>query len=215
MPRIESFEKYSKEYDEWFTQNRELYIAELNLIKDLIPSNKLGVEIGVGTGRFAAPLGIKIGIDPSKMMTKVSMKRDIQVYRAVAENLPFKDDSFDFGLMITTICFVDDLSRSLRESYRILKPKGFVIIGFVDKESELGKRYQAKRARSKFYGDATFYSVPEVMNYLKKVGFKITDIKQTIFPSKINMNMDSVKNGYGEGSFVVIKAVKTVSGGEK
>ncbi|GAH84795.1 unnamed protein product, partial [marine sediment metagenome] len=40
MAKIESFEKYSKEYDEWFTKNQDIYLAEFNAIKSLFSSDK-------------------------------------------------------------------------------------------------------------------------------------------------------------------------------
>jgi len=207
MAKIESFEKYSKEYDEWFIKNQNIYLAELNAIKRLIPSDKFGVEIGVGSGRFALPLGIKVGVDPSRKMAELSRERGIQVYKGVAEQLPFNDKIFDLVLMITTICFVDDLEKSFKEVYRVLKTDGFIIVGFVDKESELGKRYQLKREKSKFYKDATFYSVKEVINFLRKTNFENVVIKQTVFSSQTD-KIDSVEDGYGKGSFVIIKAIK-------
>jgi len=176
MARTEPFERYSKEYDGWFIKNKDIYRAELDAVKSLVPSDKFGVEIGVGSGRFALPLGIKVGVDPSKKMVEISRKKGIQVYEAVAEQLPFNDKTFDFVLMITTICFVDDLVKSFKEAYRVLKTDGFIVVGFVDKESELGKRYQLKSKKSKFYKDANL-----------------------------------VKNGYGEGSFVIIRAIKATS----
>lgn len=206
MPRVESFERYSKEYDEWFIKNRDVYLAEVNAVKGLIPSGKFGVEVGVGTGRFAIPLGIKVGVEPSKRMAEIAKERGVQVYRAVAEALPFKEESFDFVLMVTTICFVDDLLASFKEAYRVLKTKGFIIVGFVDKESELGKQYQLKREKSKFYKHATFYSVREVMDFLRRAGFEITIVKQTVF--SLGNIMDLVEEGYGRGSFIVIKASK-------
>jgi ubiquinone/menaquinone biosynthesis C-methylase UbiE len=207
MARIESFEKYSKEYDEWFMKNQNIYLAELNAIKRLVPSDKFGVEIGVGSGRFALPLGIKVGVEPSKKMAEISRKRGIQVYEGVAEQLPFNDKTFDFVLMITTICFVDDLVKSFKEAYRVLKIDGFIIVGFVDKESELGKWYQLKRKKSKFYKDATFYSVEKVIDFLRKTNFENVVIRQTVFSSR-TARIDSVEDGYGKGSFVIIKAIK-------
>jgi len=208
MVRIESFEKYSKEYDEWFIKNQNIYLAELNAIKKLVPSGKFGVEIGVGSGRFALPLEIKVGVEPSKKMAEISRKKRIQVYEAVAEQLPFNDKTFDFVLMVTTICFVDDLEESFKEAYRVLKTEGFIIVGFVDKESELGKRYQLKREKSKFYKDATFYSVKEVVDFLRKTNFENVVIRQTVFSSETD-KLNHVESGYGKGSFVIIKAVKS------
>jgi len=207
MARIESFEKYSKEYDEWFIKNQDIYLAELNAIKRLVPSGKFGVEIGVGSGRFALPLKIKVGVEPSKKMAEILRKRGIQVYKAVAEQLPFNDKTFDFILMVTTICFVDDLVKSFKEAYRVLKTDGFIIVGFVDKESELGKQYQLKKEESKFYRNATFYSVKETIALLRENDFTDVVIKQTVFPNQTG-RIDSVEDGYGKGSFVIIKAIK-------
>ncbi len=207
MAKIESFDKYSKDYDEWFIKNHDIYQAELNVIKSLIPSDASGVEIGVGSGRFALPLGIKIGVEPSRKMAEISRKKGIQVYEAVAEQLPFNDKTFDFALMVTTICFVDDLVKSFQEAYRILKNDGFIVVGFVDKESELGKQYQLKKEASKFYRNATFYTVKETITLLREANFADVVIKQTVFSGQTD-KIDSVENGHGKGSFVVIKAIK-------
>jgi len=207
MTKIEPFEKYSKEYDEWFIRNQDIYLAELNAIKSLISSDKFGVEIGVGSGRFALPLGIKVGVDQSKKINKKKKRRGIQVYEAVAEQLPFNDKTFDFILMVTTICFVDDLVKSFKEAYRVLKTDGFIIVGFVDKESELGKQYQLKKEESKFYRNATFYTVKETITLLRETNFTDVVIKQTVFPGQTD-KIGLIEDGYGVGSFVIIKAIK-------
>ena len=210
MAKIESFEKYSKEYDKWFMKNQDIYQAELNVIKSLIPFDASGVEIGIGSGRFALPLGIKIGVEPSNKMAEISRKKGIQVYKAVAEQLPFNNKTFDFALMVTTICFVDDLVKSFQEAYRILKNDGFIVVGFVDKESELGKQYQLKKEASKFYRDAAFYTVKETITLLREANFADVVIKQTVFSGQTD-KIDSVENGQGKGSFVVIKAIKSTN----
>lgn len=208
MTKIDPFEKYSKEYDEWFIRNKDIYQAELNAIKSFIPKNKEGIEIGVGSGKFAFPLGIKVGVDPSKKMAKLSRNQEIQVYDAVAEKLPFNDKKFDFALMVTTICFVDDLLKSFQEAFRILKDDGFIVVGFIDKNSELGRRYQLNWEKSKFYKYATFYSVDKVIDSLIKAHFEDFLIRQTVFSSETD-KLNHVEKGYGKGNFVVIKAVKS------
>ena len=64
-------------------------------------------------------------------MRKLARERKIRVYNAVAESLPFEAGQFDFALMVTTICFVDDIEKSFKEVKRILKSGGLFIIGFV------------------------------------------------------------------------------------
>ncbi len=73
----------------------------------------------------------------------------------------------------------------------------------------MGKLYEQHKKNSVFYKIATFYSTKEVIDYLNKVGFKEFNFKQTIFRSlKEIKNVELVKEGYGEGSFVVIRARK-------
>ncbi len=158
MAKIEPFEKYVEDYDEWFNKNYDWYDAELNAIRCFIPEAKLkGMEVGVGTGRFAQPLGINLAIEPSMQMLKKAKQRGIQGCLAVAEALPFSDKVFDFVLMVTTICFIDNVKQSFQEVYRVLKPEGFFLVGFVDKESKLGQHYLKKKKQSRFYQEATFF----------------------------------------------------------
>ena len=55
MPRISPFEKYAEQYERWFEKNRWVYEAELRAVKAMMPTVGIGLEIGVGTGRFAGP----------------------------------------------------------------------------------------------------------------------------------------------------------------
>jgi len=111
--------------------------------------------------------------------------------------------------MITTVCFLDDVETAFGEAYRVLKPDGCLMIGFIDKDNPLGKLYQRRKEDSLFYRVATFYSVNKVILFLKKVGFKNFNFTQTIFHNLAEIrNVEPLKEGYGEGSFVVIKAAK-------
>ena len=209
MPRVESFEKNVDKYEAWFDRNRAAYASELEALRALLPKSGKGLEVGVGTGRFAAPLGIRVGVDPAKAMGKLAMERGIEVRFGVGENLPCKDSSFDFVLLVTTICFLDDVPAAFGEAYRVLKSGGSILVGFIDRESSLGKVYEQRKQDSEFYRDATFLSVSEVMRHLKQAGFRGFVFRQTIFQNPTEMKeADPVRSGYGEGSFVVVRAEK-------
>jgi len=209
MPKTEPFDNYSNEYDDWFITNKYAFQSELNAIKKALPDNRDVVEVGIGSGIFAAPLGIKEGIEPSEAMREKAKKKGVRVMDAVAENLPFADKSKDVVLMVTTICFVDDIFKSFQEVHRVLKDDGYFIIGFVDKNSPIGKFYLEHKDENVFYKDAIFFGTEELYNTLKDTGFKTNNTYQTVF-GKIEkiIEVQNVLVGYGKGGFVVIKAQK-------
>jgi SAM-dependent methyltransferase len=207
MPKTGPFEKYTDQYENWFEKNKYVYQSEINAIRGILPDFKNSIEIGIGSGRFAEPLGIKFGIEPSYEMRKIAKSRGIEVVDSVAENLPLKDCSFDLVLMVTTLCFLDNARKAFNEIYRILKPGGYFINGFVDKNSRVGKIYQKNKQISVFYREASFFTTEEVVRLLKKTGFKDFKFRQTIFNNLNEINqVEKTKEGYGEGSFVVVKA---------
>ena len=209
MPKTSPFEKYVQKYEEWFAKNHWAYQAELRAVKALLPGKKYGVEIGVGTGRFAGPLGIKVGIDPSNRMREISRKRGIHVLDGVAEELPFGSSKLDFVLMVTTVCFVDDINRAFQEIHRVLTKEGFFIVGLVDRNSPLGKMYLKHQNESAFYKEATFFSVDEIIEVMAQSGFTDYTSQQTIFGDLSDIQeTELIKPGYGEGAFVVVRGKK-------
>jgi len=211
MPKISPFQRYTEQYENWFTEHRWIYEAELRAVKALLPESSRGleVEVGVGTGRFAEPLGIKTGLEPSRRMREIAQKRGIKVLAGVAENLPFGDDKFDLVLMVTTVCFLDDIHKAFREAYRVLANGSFFIAGIVDRNSLIGQKYLKHQNESVFYKIATFFSVDEVVKIMRQAGFTDFIFRQTIFRSLSEVNENEpVKPGYGEGSFVAIRGRK-------
>jgi len=209
MVRTGPFNRHPERYEEWFERNQAAYRAELRAIATLFGECENALEVGVGTGRFALPLGIRQGVDPSPVMAHVARQRGIEVKLAPAEALPYPDQSFDCLLMVTTICFVDDLDQALGEAYRVLRPGGRIVVGFVDRESELGRHYLTHREENPFYREATFYSTQEVTEALERAGFGQFKFVQTLFgPPEEITDDEPVKPGHGEGSFVVISALR-------
>lgn len=204
---FEPFNKNTSEYDQWFENHSAIYQSEILAIQQAILQHKTGIEIGVGTGRFADPLNIKFGVEPSENMARVAEQKDIIVYRAVAENLPIDNATFDFVLMVTTVCFLSDIPKAFSEVHRILKPKGEIILAIIDKNSELCKQYEKEKSTNKFYRDAHFHSTEELTELLKQAGFQNFQYWQTL--TQLNeKEIEKPKEGYGQGSFVVIKTKK-------
>jgi len=203
----EFFDKHYLEYDAWYERNKLAYLSELEAVKKALPEEGYGIEAGVGSGRFAAPLGITVGIDPSKKMVELARERGVDARLGVGEKLPFKDSTFDYVAIIVTLCFVQDPEKVITESARALKPRGKLIVGIIDKESFLGKVLSEKG--SIFYGHARFFGIEEVTQMLKVAGFSTFSYYQTIFdyPDKLRAVEKPLK-GFGKGGFVVVGAVK-------
>ena len=215
MARTHPFDTHSDEYELWFDRNQNVFQSELNALRNVFPAAGRGVEIGVGSGIFAEPLGIPEGIEPSAPMRNRAKQRNIKAINGIAESLPYPDKSLDFAVMITTICFVDDVYQSMYEVHRVLKDGGSLIIGFVDKDSTVGREYLAHKEESIFYREAVFYGTEELYGILDDTGFIIEKTNQTVFGKLDEVNeVQDVLEGYGQGSFVVIKASKRTTGAD-
>lgn len=170
---MEVFDRYAERYDEWYDKNKEIYKRELQIIQS---PDGLSLEIGVGTGRFALPLNVSIGIDRSQGVLKIAKKRGIEVLRADASMLPFKNSLFGTVYVIFTLCFLEKPLRALREARRVLKDSGKLVICIVPRNSELGKKYAKKD--SPFYRIARFYTEKEVEEMLEEAGFAIEVVRK-------------------------------------
>jgi SAM-dependent methyltransferase len=209
VPRIAPFEGHHRRYEAWFEQHEAAYVSELLALRPFVPWTGRGIEIGVGSGRFAAPLGVEFGVDPSGAMLAYAAARGIAVVQGVAETLPFAAGSFDYALVVTTICFVDSPARMLAEARRVLKPGGRLVLGFIDRQSALGQFYVAHQAESVFYRDATFYSADEVGRLLHETGFAIGAWGQTLaHPLPETREIEPLRDGRGQCAFVVVAAQK-------
>ncbi|MBI5192843.1 MAG: class I SAM-dependent methyltransferase [Nitrospirae bacterium] len=206
---IKIFNHFTHEYDEWFDINRFAYLSEIEAVRRFLPCTGIGIEIGGGTGRFSEPLGVKIVVEPAGGMTQVAKLRGLEVIRAIAEQLPFADSSIDYALMVNVICFLSDPLTALNEVRRILKPDGCIIIAIIDKESQLGRKYEHSKGAHKFYSQAIFYSTQQVKEFLNTLNFQNIQICQTIFNDVNNMDKpDPVLEGFGSGGFVVLSGIK-------
>jgi ubiquinone/menaquinone biosynthesis C-methylase UbiE len=201
------FDSLVDKYENWFVENKTLFESEVLALKQVVPSDKKGLEIGVGTGIFARQLGIKYGIDPSVKMLEVARNRKIKVQNGVAEDLPYDDSTFDFAVFITSICFIDNPQKAVKETHRILKNEGEIIFAIIDKETAFGQFLEKSKEKSAFYKYARFFSANEVVKLIEENGFTVTETYQTL-ENPASTTVEEPVKGHGTGSFVVIKGKK-------
>lgn len=202
---IEAYNTNAQDYDLWFDKHPQAYASELAAIKQLLPQGK-GLEIGAGGGRFAKPLGITDGLEPSAEMRKVAAERGLNFVEGYAEDLPYPDKNFDFALFVTSICFVKDIKKSLSEATRVIKDAGKILIAFIEKTSPLGQEYEKHKEQSPYYKYATFYSAEELETILKELGFANFEYRQTLFADMPQDDVHPVRSGRNEGAFIILAA---------
>ncbi|MFW5750786.1 MAG: class I SAM-dependent methyltransferase, partial [Planctomycetota bacterium] len=136
-------------YDRWYDEARghHLFTAELACLRPLVDADTSSwIEIGVGSGRFAAALGIPAGIDRSPAMIALARRQGIEATVAAADAIPEDDESVGGVLMVMTACFIADMDPVLAEIRRVLAPEGRLVLAEVNAAGPLGRRYAARRA---------------------------------------------------------------------
>ncbi len=173
------FDATCSEYDAWFDseKGRIILSQELACLR-MGMSSPTGrwLEVGVGTGRFAAALGVSDGVDPSAPMLALAVQRGIRAVDGVGESLPYPDGTFDGALMTTTLCFLSDPEQSFRECRRVLKAAGRLVVGMIPADSPWGRLYARKAADGHpIYSAATFHSPDDVIRLASGSGFEFQE----------------------------------------
>ena len=158
---MDYYNSISISYDEL---HREEQLNKIRLIKNNLEIKKQDflLDVGCGTGIFTEEFScIKVGIDPSIEMLKQG--KNAFYIQAFAENLPFKDNSFDNVISVTAIHNFKNIRKGLEEIKRVSRKN--IVLSIL------------KRS----------FKINEIKNHIKEL-FKITKIieenKDIIFFAK-------------------------------
>lgn len=98
------------------------------------------VEIGFGTGKLLEMMtkrlseGRVAGVDPSRLMVETAKSRLARstvphdIRQGTAENLPWRNESFDCAAALHSFQFWPDPVQALSEIHRVLKPGGTLVL---------------------------------------------------------------------------------------
>ncbi len=179
-----AFEELAARYDAWYdsAHGRLLFALELACLRPLVPPGPgLRLEVGVGSGRFSAALGLEVGLDPARAPLRLAARRAVGAVQGAGEQLPFRDGTFAGVLFVVTLCFADDSAALLGEARRVLAPSGRLVAGVVPFDSAWGRRYETQgRAGHPFYQGARFLTLAEHRRLLTDAGFTIAGACSTL-----------------------------------
>ncbi|MBI5869798.1 MAG: methyltransferase domain-containing protein [Actinobacteria bacterium] len=223
---------FAKKYNAWYTTPLGRVCLELEksaLFESAVPlPGERALDVGCGTGAFTLELARRgaaaTGVDRSESM--VSLARSLAAQDGLqatftvadAESLPFPDSEFDLVIAVTVLCFAGDPGRLLRESLRVLKPDGRLVIGELNSLSPWAWWRRAKRrfVKSSFAG-ARFFSPNELGALLRENGFQIEGLRTLLFFPPVNRLFLMRRHQFFEvtgrrffparGAFIAIRAV--------
>lgn len=133
-----AFEKVARDYEAWYETRRGQRAdqAERGLLEWLVgqgPGAETVLEVGCGTGHFAAWLGRRrhrvVGLDRSPEMLAELHRRHprLPVVLGDGHTLPFRDGAVEVTLFVTTIEFLERPAIALREAVRVSR-RGLVVV---------------------------------------------------------------------------------------
>ncbi len=133
------YDEISEGYEELHKEEQEKKIELIKQHLKVNPEEKL-LDVGCGTGLTTRPWKCKrFGIDPSKKLLEKAKEKDPEgeYAEAPAENIPFKDKSFDIVISITAIQNFNNIEKGLKEIKRV--GKGKFVLSFLKKSDKREK----------------------------------------------------------------------------
>jgi SAM-dependent methyltransferase len=166
-------------YEKWFNGSRNRFAVELEsrLIMEMlnpIPGRRL-LDVGCGTAARWFPWlekGLDLtGLDPSPYMLDMAgekIRHRGEFYRGFGEDLPFEDNAFHYVTLITSLEYVDDPEKVLREAARVAKDK--IFIGILNRHAA---KCLQRRIKGMFVetvcNRARFFSIWEIRTLVRKI----------------------------------------------
>lgn len=155
------------DYEAWYNTPRGRWIGdrEFTLLQQLLSPGAGAslLDVGCGTGHFSrhfARIGLSVtGIDPDSAALKFAMTQgsDIRYMQGNALELPFADNSFDYTVAVTSLCFIEDPLPALREMWRVTRHT--LALGLLNRRSLLHWKKQGQGG----YSGARWDTAGEVM----------------------------------------------------
>lgn len=173
-------------YDAWYRTPRGAWIGDTEF--DLLHANlwiEPGASVldaGCGTGYFTRRLA-RAGLRATGIDADAAAIRYAKSHAAAGERylvsdaraLPFPDRHFDFGVALTSLCFIADEVQALTELARVTRRR--VALGLLNRHSLLYRRKYGQGA----YRGAHWHTPQEARHLFEQCGMPRVTIRSAIF----------------------------------
>ncbi len=179
------FDREAAQYDAWYDtpHGQAIFDEEIEALRPLLGGlPRPWLEVGIGSGRFAAGLGAEVGLDPAPGPLRLAGRRGIHIVRGIGEAVPFADGTFGAVLLMVTLCFVADAGAVLREAQRVLRADGGVVLGLILAEGPWGRHYRSLAEQGDpFYRQASFFTRTELASLLAQSGLRAVRWRSALY----------------------------------
>jgi len=175
-------------------------MIRLRMITPHIKNNSVVLDIGCGYHakllKKLSPLiqkgiGIDISIKDEHPLRNITLKKG-----NVENKLPFKDSQFDTITALALIEHLDHPIKTLKESYRVLRPKGSLLLTTPSKKSQLLLEILSKFnliSKSEIMDHKRYYDSETLIKDLKQAGFRRENILVKYFEFGFNIFTKTTK----------------------
>ena len=181
------YEEGGYEYPTPYDQVRSVEIDQYTLEMIPDPANKKILDVACGTGRAASIInqcGQMVGIDISDVAIAQANKLyghlpNHQFLQMNAINLEFPDHTFDIVIIIEAMDHFSDYQQVLRESLRVLKSGGCLVLNAANRDS-LHLRITRALGYAEFktnYQHIQEFNLEELKNFLTTTGYIVQEIR--------------------------------------
>jgi ubiquinone/menaquinone biosynthesis C-methylase UbiE len=158
--------------------NRALEFNTLVDLMELGPSHDL-LDVGTGDGywavRFAERAGTVVGLDPSddllSLARELHPRANLRYDKGAAERLPYKDESFDRVVSVSTAEHFQDPEKAIREMARTLR-KGGVLAMSVDCLSDGNSSTEFRTWHAARHFVTTYFSTDDLIGILRRANLE-------------------------------------------
>lgn len=219
--------------EEVYWQKKKEFIwltpSSIKNILSLVPTPQGCVlEICSGSGMFTSSMDLShihkyycLDISSSLLQKLKKELPSVIIQKGDAQNLPFKDNSFDMVAVFAGLHHLSQLELSVLHSYRVLKNKGTYVC--FEPNNDAWYRFLMLRLRNVlgiYTEDETFLKPQKIIALLQKMGFRDINISYItptysfanrwhLFPLFCAMKLFSFIPGRYMQSFFIIVAKKS------
>ena len=167
------------------------------------PHHHLILDVGCGMGDLTRELAqnaaLTVGMDISVAMLNNAKRmsefnKNIIWTGCVGEQMPFADGMFDVVCFRGALHHMSDEKAALRESYRILKPGGVMMLSEPNADSIIlsGPRKIVTKKMERFGGDHKAFLSKEWIKTIESMGFSIIHTKYFSYLSQPLCSMNDI-----------------------